>query len=32
VEQVWGGTASKWGKRKLDLDEMEIMMIGRKLG
>ncbi len=32
VEHVWGGTAGNWGKRKLKLDEMEIMMIGKKLG
>jgi len=31
VEHLWGGTAGNWGKRKLELDEIEIMMIGRKL-
>ncbi len=30
VEHIWGGTAGNWGKRKLDLDEIEIMFIGRK--
>jgi 2-polyprenyl-3-methyl-5-hydroxy-6-metoxy-1,4-benzoquinol methylase len=30
VLQIWGGTAGNWGKRKLDLDEIEIMFIGRK--
>ncbi len=30
VEYIWGGTAGNWGKRKLDLDEIEIMFIGRK--
>ncbi len=30
VENIWGGTAGSWGKRKLDLDEIEIMFIGRK--
>lgn len=31
VEYIWGGTAGNWGKRKIDLDEMEIMLIGRKM-
>jgi SAM-dependent methyltransferase len=30
VEHIWGGTAGNWGKRKIELDEMEIMLIGRK--
>jgi cyclopropane fatty-acyl-phospholipid synthase-like methyltransferase len=30
VEQIWGGTAGNWGRRKIDLDEMEIMVIARK--
>ncbi|HEX7401980.1 MAG TPA: methyltransferase domain-containing protein [candidate division Zixibacteria bacterium] len=30
VLHIWGGTAGNWGKRKLDLDEIEIMFIGRK--
>jgi 2-polyprenyl-3-methyl-5-hydroxy-6-metoxy-1,4-benzoquinol methylase len=30
VLHIWGGTAGSWGKRKLDLDEIEIMFIGRK--
>jgi len=30
VENVWGGTAGNWGKRPLDLDEMEVMVIARK--
>lgn len=30
VENVWGGTAGNWGKRPLDLDEMEIMVVARK--
>jgi hypothetical protein len=29
VLNVWGGTAGKWGKRKLD--EMEIMVIATKI-
>ena len=32
VENVWGGTAGNWGKRPLDLDEMEVMVIARKPG
>jgi cyclopropane fatty-acyl-phospholipid synthase-like methyltransferase len=30
VENVWGGTAGNWGKRPLDLDEMEVMVTARK--
>ncbi len=30
VEHIWGGTAGRWGRRKLELDEMEIMVVGRK--
>jgi ubiquinone/menaquinone biosynthesis C-methylase UbiE len=30
VEHIWGGTAGNWGKRKINLDEFEIMVIGRK--
>jgi hypothetical protein len=26
VERMWGGTAGKWGKRDIELDEMEIMV------
>lgn len=28
--RVWGGTAGNWGRRPLDLDEMEIMVVARK--
>jgi len=31
VESIWGGTAGNWGKRRLELDEYEIMIIGRKI-
>jgi ubiquinone/menaquinone biosynthesis C-methylase UbiE len=31
VEHIWGGTAGNWGKRKINLDEVEIMVIGRKV-
>ncbi|MEW6411330.1 MAG: class I SAM-dependent methyltransferase [Candidatus Zixiibacteriota bacterium] len=30
VEYIGGGTAGNWGRRPLDLDEYEIMVIGRK--
>jgi cyclopropane fatty-acyl-phospholipid synthase-like methyltransferase len=30
VDNVWGGTAGNWGKRSLDLDEMEVMVVARK--
>ncbi len=31
VLHIWGGTAGNWGKRELDLDEIEIMLIGQKI-
>lgn len=30
VQHLWGGTAGNWGRRPLDLDEYEIMVVGRK--
>ena len=30
VEHVWGGTAGAWGRRRVDLDEWEIMVVMRK--
>ncbi|MCK4782448.1 MAG: methyltransferase domain-containing protein [Desulfobacteraceae bacterium] len=30
VEHIWGGTAGNWGRRNVDLDEIEIMIIARK--
>jgi 2-polyprenyl-3-methyl-5-hydroxy-6-metoxy-1,4-benzoquinol methylase len=30
VENIWGGTAGKWGRRKIDLDEIEIMIVAAK--
>ena len=30
VEHVWGGAAGDWGRRKIHLDEMEIMVVARK--
>ena len=32
VEHVWGGTAGNWGRREIDLDEMEVMIVARKDG
>lgn len=30
VINMWGGTAGNWGRRTLDLNEMEIMIVARK--
>jgi len=30
VLDIWGGTAGNWGRRTLDLDEMEIMVVACK--
>jgi len=30
VENIWGGTAGNWGRRKIDLDEIEIMVVAMK--
>ena len=30
VLHVWGGTAGKWGRRKIRPDEMEFMIVARK--
>jgi SAM-dependent methyltransferase len=30
VLNMWGGTAGNWGRRMLDLDEMEIMVVAHK--
>lgn len=32
VINIWGGTAGNWGRRLLDLDEIEIMVVARKTG
>ena len=32
VLNMWGGTAGNWGRRTLDLDEIEIMIVARKTG
>lgn len=31
VANIWGGTAGNWGRRTLDLDEIEIMIVARKI-
>lgn len=30
VEHIWGGTAGNWGRRQVELDEIEVMVIARK--
>ncbi|WP_240418896.1 class I SAM-dependent methyltransferase [Paenibacillus periandrae] len=30
VDNIWGGTAGRWGKRKINLDEVEIMVVATK--
>lgn len=30
VLHIWGGTAGNWGRRAIDLDEYEIMVVARK--
>jgi cyclopropane fatty-acyl-phospholipid synthase-like methyltransferase len=32
VRHIWGGTAGNWGRRPIDLDEIEIMVVARKSG
>lgn len=32
VLNIWGGTAGNWGKRAIDLDEIEIMVVARRNG
>lgn len=29
VHHLWGGTAGNWGRRPVDLDEMEVMVVAR---
>jgi len=31
VENIWGGTAGNWGRRAIQLDEIEIMVVNRKV-
>ncbi|USS41662.1 methyltransferase domain-containing protein [Thermococcus aggregans] len=30
VKAIWGGTAGRWGKRKVDMDDIELMVIAEK--
>jgi SAM-dependent methyltransferase len=30
VDGIWGGTAGRWAKRAIDLDEIEIMVVAKK--
>jgi hypothetical protein len=30
VDEIWGGTAGKWHRLALELDEMEIMFVGHR--
>jgi hypothetical protein len=30
VDHLWGGTAGNWGRRTVELDEMEVMVVARK--
>jgi ubiquinone/menaquinone biosynthesis C-methylase UbiE len=30
VLNIWGGTAGNWGRRNIDLDEIELMIVARK--
>ncbi|MDY0039342.1 MAG: hypothetical protein RBS57_03455 [Desulforhabdus sp.] len=32
VLNIWGGTAGNWGRRTLDPDEIEIMLVAHKTG
>jgi len=32
VKHVWGGTAGNWGRRLIELDEYELMLVGIKRG
>jgi 2-polyprenyl-3-methyl-5-hydroxy-6-metoxy-1,4-benzoquinol methylase len=32
VEHVWGGTAGRWGRRPLEMDEIEVMVVARRAG
>lgn len=31
VRHVWGGTAGEWGRRKINLDEIEFMIVTKKV-
>ena len=31
VINIWGGTAGNWGRRNIDLDEIELMLVAQKI-
>jgi len=31
VEHAWGGTAGRWGRRPLEMDEIEVMIVARRV-
>ena len=31
VDDVWGGTAGNWGRRPIDLDEIEVMLAATRV-
>ena len=31
VDHIWGGTAGRWARRSIDLDEIEVMLVARKV-
>ena len=31
VLNIWGGTAGNWGRRNIDLDEIELMLVAKKV-
>ena len=31
VEHAWGGTAGRWGRRPLEMDEIEVMVVARRV-
>ncbi len=31
VQHIWGGTAGNWGRRPVDLDEIELMVLARRI-
>jgi len=31
VQNIWGGTAGNWGRRNIDLDEIELMLVAQKV-
>ncbi len=31
VQNIWGGTAGNWGRRNIDLDEIELMLVAQKI-